>query len=103
MNLALGQSRVDLKRDQLIALRDARGVQVSCLDGALWITQEKMAADVVLEAGQSSVIDTPGLTLVMAVRPSTLRLQERVSRGSVLWQTLAGRLHAKPLHPKSVY
>ena len=103
MKLALGQSSVGLERDQLIAVRDARGVRVSCLDGALWITQETMAADVVLEAGQSLVIDTPGLTLVMALRPSTLRLRERVSRVSALWQTLVGWLQAGLQRPSGVY
>jgi hypothetical protein len=102
MNLALGLSSVGLERDQLIAIRDAKGIRVSCLDGALWITQEKMAADVLLEAGQSLVIDSPGLTLVMALRPSTLRLRERVSRVSALWQTLAGWLQAVPLRPRGI-
>ena len=94
MKLALRQSSIGLERDQLIALRDAKGVRVSCLDGALWITQETIVADVVLEAGQSLIIDTPGLTLVMALRPSALRLRERVSRASPLWQALAGWLRA---------
>ena len=70
-----------MKRDALIAVRDAKGVRVSCLDGALWITQERLAADMVLEAGQSAVIDSPGLTLLMALKPSTVRLRERNSRG----------------------
>jgi len=99
MKLALGQSRVGLERDQVIAVRDAKGVRVCCLDGALWITQERMAADVVLEAGQSLVIDSPGLTLVMALRPSTLRLRERVSRVSAVWQTLGGWLQVGRLRP----
>jgi hypothetical protein len=92
MKLALRQSSIGLERDQLIAVRDGKGVRVSCLDGALWITQEAMVADVVLEAEQSLVIDTPGLTLVMALRPSTLRLRERASRTFALWRTLAGWL-----------
>lgn len=102
MKLALGQSNVCLERDQLIALRDAKGVRVSCLDGALWLTQDRMAADVVLEAGQSFVIDTMGLTLVMALSPSTLRLRERGSRVPALWQALAGWLQAGPLRPGRV-
>ena len=102
MNLALGQWTVGLERDKLIALRDAKGVRISCLDGALWITQEKKAADVVLEAGQSFVIDTMGLTLVMALSPSTLRLRERGSRVPALWQALAGWLQAEPLRPGRV-
>jgi Protein of unknown function (DUF2917) len=103
MKLTLRQSSIGLDRDQLIAVRDAKGVRVCCLDGALWITQETMVADVVLEAGQSLVIDTPGLTLVMALRPSTLRLRERVSGASALWHTLAGWLRAGLQRPSGVY
>ena len=103
MKLELGQSSVGLERDQLIAVRDAKGVRVSCLDGALWVTEENLAADVLLEAGQSVVIDSPGLTLVMALRPSTLQLGERVSRMSALWQALAGWLQAGPLRPSGSY
>jgi len=103
MNLALGQWTVGLERDKLIALRDAKGVRISCLDGALWITQEKKAADVVLEAGQFFVIDTPGLTLVMALCPSALRLRERVSRVPNPWQALANWLRAGRLRPSGVH
>ena len=87
----------------MVAMRDAKGVRVSCLDGALWITQEAMPVDVLLEAGQSRVIDSQGLTLVMALRPSTLRLRERVSRLTALRHTLAGWLQPVLLHPKGVY
>ena len=92
-----------MKRDALIAVRDAKGVRVSCLDGALWITQERLAADMVLEAGQSVVIDSPGLTLLMALKPSTVRLRERISRGPALWQMLSGWLQAGRLRAGSVH
>jgi hypothetical protein len=51
-------------------------VRVCCLRGALWITQEQSTSDVLLEAGESFVIDQPGLTLVMALRPSNLQVSE---------------------------
>ena len=86
MELKLGKSRLGLDRDQLVAVRDGKGVRVSCLSGALWITQEQSTSDVVLEAGDSFVIDQPGLTLVMALRPSNLRVCE--PRASALWDSL---------------
>jgi hypothetical protein len=103
MKLALGQSRVGLERDQQIALRDAKGTRVCCLHGVLWITQEGAATDVLLEAGQSLVIDTPGLTLVMGMGPSTLRLRERASRRFAPWQALAGWIRLRPLRPAHAY
>ena len=86
MRLLLGQSKLGLEPDQLVAVRDGRGVRVACLSGALWITQEHRTADVILEAGQSAVIDSPGLTLVMALRASTLRVTE--PRAAGLWNAL---------------
>lgn len=103
MKLALDQLSVCMKRDELIAVRDAKGVRVCCLDGALWITQERSPADVVVKAGQSTVIDTRGLTLVMALSPSKVRLRERASRVSDLWQRLAGWLQAARLRPGDVH
>jgi len=90
MRLLLGQSKLGLEPDQLVAVRDGRGVRVACLSGALWITQEHRTADVILEAGQSAVIDSPGLTLVMALRASTLRVTE--PRAAGLWNALVSRL-----------
>lgn len=86
MKLELGQSRLGLDVDQLIAVRDGKGVRVSCLSGALWITQEQSTSDVVLEVGQSFVIKHAGLTLVMALRPSNLRFCE--PRASAIWDSL---------------
>lgn len=103
MNLSMGQWTVGLERDKLIKLRDAKGMRISCLDGALWVTQEKSAADVVLEAGQSLVIGRPGLTLVMALRPSTLQLHARTSRLPPLRRTLAGWLRPGRLRPSGVH
>ena len=77
MKLALDSTSVGLERNQLITLREARGVRVDCLDGTLWLTEERMPDDVVIEAGQSFVIATPGLTLVMALQRSTLRVSDR--------------------------
>jgi hypothetical protein len=88
MRLLLGQSKLGLEPDQLVAVRDGRGVRVACLSGALWITQEHRPTDVILEAGQSAVIDSPGLTLVMALRASTLRVTE--PRAAGLWNALLG-------------
>jgi hypothetical protein len=87
MKLGVGQSRLVLDRDQLVTVRDGKGVRVCCLRGALWITQEQSTSDVLLEAGDSFVIDQPGLTLVMALRPSNLQVSEPRSAAD-LWAGL---------------
>lgn len=90
MRLLLGQSKLGLDRDQLVAVRDGKGVLVVCLSGALWITQEHSTADVILEAGQSTIIDHPGLTVVTALSQSTLRIREPRAAGA--WNALLGWL-----------
>jgi len=90
MRLLLGKSKLGLEPDQLVALRDAKGVRVTCFSGALWITQERSTADIILEAGQCTVVKGPGLTLVMALRPATLRVTE--PRISGVWNALLGWL-----------
>jgi len=76
MKLRLDRWKLGLDSDQLLSLREAKGVRLFCLTGALWVTQEQSSADVVLEAGDSMRIEHPGLTLVMALSPSTLRVCE---------------------------
>ena len=92
MDLVLGESHVGMERDQLIAVRGAKGGRVCCLDGTLWITQERLPVDVLLESGQCVDIETRGLTLVMALRPSAVRLHDGVSRLHAWWSALAGWL-----------
>ena len=86
MRLLLGQSKLALERDQLVSLRGGKGVRVACLTGALWITQEHDKEDVILEPGQSLVVDQPGLTVIMALGSATLRVCE--PRGIGLWRSL---------------
>lgn len=67
---------IRLQRGQLIALDDACGLHVKAETGELWVTQAGDPDDIMLEAGESVVIDRPGLTLVSAPgRASSLTLE----------------------------
>jgi hypothetical protein len=88
MKIELGTSILSLPRDGLVAVRDAKGTRVTCVSGALWITEDHRESDVILEAGEAFTIDRSGLTLIMALQPASLRLsQHRES----LAARLAGR------------
>jgi len=80
MQVLLGLSSVSLERDQLVAIRGGVGARVICLRGSLWVTQENAAEDQLLEMGESLVIEHPGLTVVMALDPASVRIAEPVSR-----------------------
>lgn len=77
MNIELDSSTLALPRDGLIALRDADGTRVTCLSGALWITEDHDHSDIILEAGETVTLRRPGLTLLMALQPASLRLSEQ--------------------------
>ena len=77
MNIVLDASTLSLARDGLLALRDAQGTRVTCLDGSLWITEDHGIADVLIGPGESFTIKRSGLTLVMALEPAALSLNER--------------------------
>ncbi len=76
MNIELANSTLSLQRDGLVALRDAEGTRVTCVSGALWITEDDRERDVVLEEGQAFTLGRPGLTLIMALSPASLQLAE---------------------------
>lgn len=64
---------------QLIARRtaplvDQQGQRVSCLEGIIWITQHRDERDIVLKAGQSFVLDRPGLAIVFALQDALITL-----------------------------
>jgi len=59
-------SSVRLNTGELLDIDDGEGFTVECLEGALWITQSNDPRDIVLKAGQSFVLDKPGLALVCA-------------------------------------
>jgi hypothetical protein len=49
-------------------IEGAAGVTVSCERGAVWITQENDWRDLVLVAGEATLLDRPGLALVYALK-----------------------------------
>jgi hypothetical protein len=77
MNIELDNSILSLAPDGMVALRDAQRTRVTCVSGSLWITEDSQGCDVILEAGDSFVLKRPGLTLIMALEPASLRLAER--------------------------
>ena len=67
---------VGLKTGELLDITDGEGFTVECLDGAVWITQSNDARDIVLNAGESFVLDKPGLALVCAAAgPATVAVE----------------------------
>lgn len=53
-------------------IENAKGIHVTCARGVTWITQERDARDIILSAGQSVVLDRPGLAIVFAFKDAVI-------------------------------
>jgi hypothetical protein len=66
MTRHLADRSIRLNTGELLDINDGEGLTVECLEGAVWITQSNDPRDIVLNAGQSFMLDRPGLALVCA-------------------------------------
>ena len=73
---------LDLPPAKVLRLCAASGLVIRCDGGILWVTQEGIARDDFLSAGESFCIVSAGMTLVEAVRGSTARLTLRIRHPS---------------------
>ncbi|KAB2911362.1 MAG: DUF2917 domain-containing protein [Hyphomicrobiaceae bacterium] len=74
MNQSPDIERIIVRARSVTRIEEGEGVAVTCCKGAIWITQANDARDVVLEAGESFVLDRPGLALVFAIADSAVIL-----------------------------
>jgi Protein of unknown function (DUF2917) len=83
---------VHLERGGLMRLSHSLGSAVHCLEGVVWITQDNDPRDIVLNDGESFVVDGEGLTLVCAIAgPAMVTVGEPVSAEAVLVETLSAK------------
>ena len=76
-----------LAEREVLDIRGGKGIEVRCLGGNVWITQAGDRGDIVLQGGESFVLDRNGLALVTALLdPATVVLQP-------------GRIDARPIRP----
>jgi Protein of unknown function (DUF2917) len=67
---------VALKARELLDIHDGEGLTVTCINGVVWITQSEDTRDIIVAAGQSFILDRPGLALVAApVGPATITVR----------------------------
>ena len=71
--LALGAGDV-------VTLDDARGVRIEARTGTVWVTEEANPRDHILVAGQALVVSRAGRTLIQAMQPAWIALQEAANQ-----------------------
>jgi hypothetical protein len=74
MKIELEPGALRLARGQTLKVTDALGSTIRCSEGRVWITEENVPQDVVLEAGASYRLSRRGLALVHAFGDATVAL-----------------------------
>jgi len=74
MKIELQPGALRLTRGQTLKVTDARGSTICCSEGAVWITEENVPKDVVLEAGHCHRLSRQGLALVHAFGDAAVAL-----------------------------
>jgi len=74
MKIELEPGALRLARGQTLKVTGALGSTICCDEGAVWITEENVPKDVVLEAGQCYRLSRQGLALVHAFGDASLAL-----------------------------
>jgi hypothetical protein len=71
---------------EILPIENGAGLEVKCLRGTLWITQSGDREDIIIDSGESFVLDRPGLSLVNALLEPALVI---VKRGTVILRNAA--------------
>jgi acetyltransferase len=76
MATPLSHRPLRLNTGELVNIQDGKGLEVVCLEGAVWITQSNDPRDIVVGATESFMLDKPGLALVCApAGPATVAIE----------------------------
>jgi hypothetical protein len=85
MSTQPGAARRHLEAHEVLHIHDGEGLLVKCLGGVLWITQSDDTDDIVIHAGQSFVLDRPGLALVSApIGPADVVVQSAANHARLI-------------------
>jgi hypothetical protein len=74
MILNMMRAVIELDYRTVVPLENAKGAKVDCLRGRIWISEWGRRDDIVLDSGQSYVIEGGGVTLVQALRKALIEL-----------------------------
>jgi len=81
MNIDLTQGGVLLAPHQSVGIHDGLGHKVVCDSGVIWITQDHVPRDIILESGESFTLDRPGRALVHAFEASAIAVRTAEPHG----------------------
>lgn len=77
MNICGERFHVQVLHRELIRVAFRRYLDIQCLEGVFWITQDGSRADIVIKAGQTAALRCPGAAAMQALASGRLCLVER--------------------------
>lgn len=76
MRIDIFDQAVELAASRSIVLHDAKQAEIVCTRGRIWITEDPLRNDIVLDPGEAHIVTADGLAFVTAVTASTVWLRE---------------------------
>src|SRR5450631_780563 len=80
MMISFDEANLEVRRQQVLSLRDASGVRLRCTRGSLWVTQEGGGQDIVLAPGECFTVERDGLTMVSALKEGSVLIASAPTR-----------------------
>ena len=66
------ETRYTLAKRELLALDRARGNSLVCESGEIWVTRDDSQQDIILQAGESLLVEDGAAVVASALKPSVL-------------------------------
>jgi hypothetical protein len=80
MMISFNEANLEMRRLQVLSLRDAAGARLRCTRGSLWLTQGCGGKDIVLAPGECFTVERDGLTLVSALKDGSVLIASAPKR-----------------------
>src|SRR5450759_3337570 len=80
MMMTFNEANFEVRREQVLSLRDAAGTRLRCTRGSLWLTQDGGGQDIVLAPGECFTVERDGLTLVNALKDGSVLIASAPTR-----------------------
>ena len=77
MNIDSKQLHVRILHRDLMRIAFGRPIDIQCLEGEFWITQDGSCADIIIAAGQTVALMRSGSALMQALAAGRLCIVER--------------------------
>ncbi|OGB20540.1 MAG: hypothetical protein A3I66_05665 [Burkholderiales bacterium RIFCSPLOWO2_02_FULL_57_36] len=87
-----GDGAIQLKKHQHLRMDDACGWTVHAMTGTVWITQDGDARDIVLEAGESFVLDRGRTAILSPLNEAQVALERGSCRKTARNRTRTARM-----------